>query len=161
GLMFALPETVLAVGLLTLLVILVRRLAARPATLVAAEVKGVLAGTLALGLGLAGARGAAAADAPAVVVTRHVPTAEHALSAYAQTPLQTRRGLLQLEHDGPDTLPPVVLLAMGDARLRSGQRRAASRLFEAVLARDPGEPFVSWARLGLGWNALLAGDVDA
>jgi len=58
-------------------------------------------------------------------------------------------------------LPPVVLLAMGDARLRSGQRRAASRLFEAVLARDPGEPFESWARLGLGWNALRAGDVDA
>jgi len=121
----------------------------------------VLAGTLALGLGLAGARGAAADDAPAVVVTRHVPTAEQALSAYAQNPLQNRRGLRQLEHDGTDTLPPVVLLAMGDARLRSGQRRAASRLFEAVLARDLGEPFESWARLGLGWNALRAGDVDA
>jgi len=160
GLMFALPATVLAVGLLTLLVILVRRLASRPATLAAAEVKGVLAGTLALGLGLAGAPAAAAADAPAVVVTRHVPTAEQALSSYAQNPTKNRRGLRQLEHDGTDTLPPVVLLAMGDARLRSGQRRQAARLFSEVIDREPGEPFVSWARLGLGWNALLAGDVD-
>src|SRR5499426_41818 len=161
GLMFELPEIVLAVGLLTLLVILVRRLASRPATVTAAEVKGVLAGTLALGLGLAGARGAAADAAPAVVVTRHVPTAEQALSSYAQNPLKNRRGLRQLEHDGTDTLPPVVLLAMGDARLRSGQRRQAARLFSEVIDREPGEPFESWARLGLGWNALMAGDVDS
>src|SRR5262249_22189860 len=118
-------------------------------------------GTLALGLGLAGARGAAANDAPAVVVTRHVPTAEQALSSYAQNPLKNRRGLLQLEHDGTDTLPPVVLLAMGDARLRSGQRRQAARLFSEVIRGGRGEPFVSGARLGMGWNALLAGDVDA
>src|SRR5262249_56710003 len=103
-------------------------------------------GTLALGLGLAGARGAAANDAPAVVVTRHVPTAEQALSAYAQNPLKNRRGLLQLEHDGTDTLPPVVLLAMGDARLRSGQRQQAARLFSEVIDREPCEPFVICAR---------------
>src|SRR5262249_7130731 len=29
-----------------------------------------------------------------------------------------------------------------------------------VMGGRRGEPFESWARLGLGWNALMAGDVD-
>src|SRR5262249_32693979 len=42
-----------------------------------------------------------------------------------------------------------------------GQRRQAARLFSEVIHREPGEPLEGWARLGLGWKALRAGDVDA
>jgi phosphatidylglycerol:prolipoprotein diacylglycerol transferase len=156
GIMFEIPELVLAAGSVVLLVLLVRRLAARPAAVPVGGVKGAIAGLLALALGLAGPR-AALADGTG----RHVPTAEEALTAYAQNPLKNRRGLRLLEHSGTDGVPPVVLLAMGDARLRSGQRRQAERLFNEVLDRESGEPWESWARLGLGWNALMAGDVDA
>jgi hypothetical protein len=67
------------------------------------------------------------------------------LNDYAQDPLGNRRGLRRLERRGTENVPPVVLLAMADARLRSGQRRAAARLFNDVLARDPGEPSISTA----------------
>jgi phosphatidylglycerol:prolipoprotein diacylglycerol transferase len=83
-----------------------------------------------------------------------------AVVAYARDPLGSRRMLRRLEHDGPADASPLVLLAMADARLRSGQRRQATRLFSAVLARDPGEPWAGWARLGIGWSALVTGDVD-
>src|SRR5437867_3768850 len=57
-----------------------------------------------------------------------------ALAAYASDPFKNRRVMHRLESRGTEALPPVVLIALADARLRSGQPRAASRLFEEVLA---------------------------
>lgn len=83
-----------------------------------------------------------------------------AIAAYAEDPRHNRRQLRALEHQREGDAPPLLLLAMADARLRAGQRRAAAALFEELLEAHPEEPFGTWARLGLGWNDLLADDVD-
>ncbi|HUE31056.1 MAG TPA: prolipoprotein diacylglyceryl transferase family protein [Verrucomicrobiae bacterium] len=158
GAMFLIPATVLVVGLVVLAGVLVRRaLAGRePATLGGAA-KGAVVGALVLGLGtlaLPAPARAQAENAP------HVPAGAEALAAYARNPLHNRRGLRLLEHQGTADLPPVVLIAMADARLRSGQRKQAAHLFQELIDRQPGEPWASWAKLGLGWNALLGGDPD-
>ena len=81
-----------------------------------------------------------------------------ALQNYAKDPLRNRRALRELRRERVENLPPVALLALGDSRMRSGNRRAAARLFEQVLARNPGEPWGGWAALGLGWIALVEDD---
>lgn len=55
---------------------------------------------------------------------------------------------------------PMVLMAMADARLRGGNRRAAERLFHEVVSREPGEPWVGWASVGVGWIAMADGERD-
>jgi tetratricopeptide (TPR) repeat protein len=81
-----------------------------------------------------------------------------ALQDYAKDPVHNRRALRRFRHEPGALLPPVLLLAMADARLRGGNTRAAARLFDEVLSRDPGEPWAGWADLGLGWVALSEGD---
>lgn len=79
------------------------------------------------------------------------------LQKYAQNPLRNRRLLRRLEREGRDDHPPVVLLALADARLRSGSFAAAERLFARVTAAGAEEPFATWAVLGRAWASLLAG----
>jgi tetratricopeptide (TPR) repeat protein len=79
------------------------------------------------------------------------------LQRYAQNPLRNRRLLRRLEREGRGDHPPVVLLALADARLRSGSFAAAERLFARVSAANPEEPFGTWAALGRTWASLLAG----
>jgi prolipoprotein diacylglyceryltransferase len=88
------------------------------------------------------------------------PWAE-ALQKYAQNPLRHRRHLRRLEREGRDDHPPVVLLALADARLRAGNFAAADRLFAQAMTANPDEPFATWAVLGRTWARLLAGDVPA
>jgi prolipoprotein diacylglyceryltransferase len=162
GLMFAIPATVLAVTSGLLVLAFLRRVtSARAARARLAAGKGALAGGLAAMLALAGlASPARGAGGPGAGAGPPSAGAMEALVAYARDPVRNRRGLRRLERGGTEGLPPVLLIAMADARLRSGQRRAAAGLFEQILAREPGEPWASWARLGLGWNALVAGDLD-
>ena len=77
---------------------------------------------------------------------------------YARNPLRNRRLLRRLEREGRDDHPPVVLLALADARLRSGSFAAAERLFARVAAANPEEPIATWAALGRIWASLLGGD---
>lgn len=81
-----------------------------------------------------------------------------ALKAYAIDPVRNRRALRRLGRGGTDGLPPIAVLALADARLRSGNRPAARRLFDQVAAGDEGSPWTAWGRLGLGWVAILDGD---
>jgi prolipoprotein diacylglyceryltransferase len=79
------------------------------------------------------------------------------LRKYAQNPLRNRRLLRRLEREGRNDHPPVVLLALADARLRSGSFAAAARLFTRVTAAGAEEPLATWAVLGRAWAAVLAG----
>ena len=79
------------------------------------------------------------------------------LARYAQNPLRNRRVLRRLEREGPGDHPPVVLLALADARLRSGRFAAAGTLFDRVIAIAD-EPLASWALRGRSWARLLAGE---
>src|SRR5262245_39473249 len=74
-----------------------------------------------------------------------------ALQAYAAAPRANRRALLGLEKSGTEGLPAVALLALADAHLRSGERRAADRLFARVIEEDAGDPWTGWAITGRGW----------
>lgn len=155
GIMFAIPETVLVAGCVVLVALYLRRTLAGRSGAALATAKGATIAALVVGLGVAGLTTGAHADVPP-----NPAAGTEALAAYARNPLHNRRALRLLEHRGTADLPPVVLIAMADARLRSGQRRRAAHLFEELLAREPGEPWVSWAKLALGWNALLGGDPD-
>ena len=104
---------------------------------------------------------AAGGPAERQVARTPTPAAMEALATYARDPLKNRRLLRRLERDGTADLPPAMLLAMADARLRSKNRQTANRLFSEVLAQEPGEPWASWAHLGLGWSALLDGRFEA
>jgi len=154
GPMFAIPATVLVVGGAALLAVRLRRALAGRDRAALGAMKGATVAALVVAGGIAGL------PAPAQGQVPNPLAGADALAAYARNPLRSRRALRLLEHRGTADLPPVVLIAMADARLRSGQRRQAARLFEEVLAREPGEPWVGWAKLGLGWNALLGGDPD-
>jgi phosphatidylglycerol:prolipoprotein diacylglycerol transferase len=79
------------------------------------------------------------------------------LQKYAQDPLPNRRLLRRLEREGRNDHSPAVLLALADARLRSGSFAAAERLFTRVTAAGVEEPFATWAILGRGWAAVLDG----
>jgi phosphatidylglycerol:prolipoprotein diacylglycerol transferase len=156
GLMFLVPATVLAVASVVAILRFARDMTVAPADeSIVGSARGAVVGLLAFLVGTA------VAVPPARASTPETPPGVAELAAYAKDPVRNRRALRRLERSGTEDLPPPVLLAMGDARLRSGQRRAAERLFEEVIARDPGEPWVGWARYGLGWSAVLTGDVDA
>jgi hypothetical protein len=79
-----------------------------------------------------------------------------ALRRYAQNPLRHRRLLRRIEREGREDHPPIVLLALADARLRAGSFAAADRLFARAMAAGPDEPFAMWAVLGRAWVRLLA-----
>jgi hypothetical protein len=83
-----------------------------------------------------------------------------ALGSYATDPARNRRTLLALRREGLENLPPYILLAMADSRLRTGNRAVARRLFQRVIDRSPGEPWVGWAHLGLAWLSMAAGQAD-
>ena len=104
-----------------------------------------------------------AALVPLLVVTLAAPVARaetpdwsESLRHYAQNPLRNRRLLRRLEREGRGDHPPVVLLALADARLRAGSFTAAARLFARARAAE--EPFATWAALGGAWASLLGGD---
>lgn len=79
---------------------------------------------------------------------------KEALTSYAENPFRNRRALLRLRREHPHALPPLYLLALGDAALRARRYEAAGRQFEAAIDRGLGEPWVGWARVGLAWIAL-------
>jgi hypothetical protein len=84
-----------------------------------------------------------------------------ALQAYARNGGATsRRRLLTLaRRTGTEDLPPIFLLAIADAQMRSGHSSAAASMFDRVLVAPPPSPWGEWAHLGLGWLALQAGDL--
>jgi hypothetical protein len=81
-----------------------------------------------------------------------------ALTTYAQDPRRNRRALLPLRREDPKALEPLHLLALGESSLRSRRYAAATRWFDQVIDREPGEPWTGWARIGLGWIALAQED---
>jgi hypothetical protein len=87
------------------------------------------------------------------------PSWSEALEKYVQNPLRSRRLLRRLEREGRGAHPPVVLLALADARLRAGSFAAAKRLFARAAAANMDAPFGTWAVLGGGWASLLSDDV--
>ncbi len=146
ALMVGIPLGVLVVTLAALGIRAVRRVAlAGPQRAVAL----VLAAMVFAG-------GAARAEEPPMPETW-----SRALGAYAANPTEGRRALRALRREGIENLPPVILMAMADAQMRSGREHAAARLFDEVLTREPGEPWAGWASLGLGWVALGDGRLDA
>jgi prolipoprotein diacylglyceryltransferase/outer membrane protein assembly factor BamD (BamD/ComL family) len=82
---------------------------------------------------------------------------QHALMQYAQDPQHNRRAIRELRRMDRTQLPPMALLAMADSRLRAKNYASAERLFEQVVARHAGEPWDSYAELGLGWIELVKG----
>src|SRR5262245_17999434 len=108
---------------------------------------------------LARAETPAATAAPSVG-SPQAPAWTSALSEYARDPVENRRALDVLRRQDPAALPPVALLVLADADLRTRNTRAAARLFEAVRAGDAGEPWMSYAELGLGGIALQSGDLE-
>lgn len=147
-LMIGIPLAALATTLAVLAGLAMRRLALR-------RMRGAIAGlavTAVLALGSTSV--SRAADTPPSLSQEWLS----ALQEYARDPVHNRRALHRLRRERQENLPPVALLALADSRLRSGNRRAAARLFEQVLARGPGEPWAGWAELGLGWIALAEDD---
>lgn len=83
-----------------------------------------------------------------------------AIQRYASDPVHNRSALLPLRRQAVADLPPIALLALGDARLRAGNPSAARRLFAEVISREPGKPWDEWAEIGLAWSAVRLGDLD-
>jgi tetratricopeptide (TPR) repeat protein len=82
------------------------------------------------------------------------------LQDYLRDPVANRNAVLALRVDR-NTLPPIAIVALGDAALRAGRRRLAAQYFEEVLARDGEQPWAGWAEMELGWSAVLDGDFGA
>ena len=82
-----------------------------------------------------------------------------AVEAYTGDPDSQAGALIDLAKGDTEEVPPIALLAVADAHLRSGHRRAADRVLADVLARDPGEPERSWAVAGRAWVAMQRRDV--
>jgi hypothetical protein len=80
------------------------------------------------------------------------------LARYMQDPRRGRRALLRLGRRERGGLPPPLLLALADARLRQGRHAAARALFEEVAYGTATGPWDDWAALGLGWIAVLEDD---
>jgi Tfp pilus assembly protein PilF len=83
------------------------------------------------------------------------------LQRYVANPTANAGALLALGRAGTDGLPPLFRVALADAHLRAGDLRTAGRLFDDILASDPGEPWRGFAALGLGWTAARRGDLEA
>jgi len=78
---------------------------------------------------------------------------------YLRDPVANRNAVLALRGDR-STLPPMALVALGDAALRARWRRLAAQYFEEILARGE-QPWTAWAEMELGWSAVLDGDYGA
>ena len=81
-----------------------------------------------------------------------------AVNDYVADPVQGAPRLLALSRQSDMELPPMLQLVIADAYLRGGNRRAAQRLFEDVLASNPGYPWDDFGNLGMGTVRLMAGD---
>ncbi|MBM4247039.1 MAG: tetratricopeptide repeat protein [Deltaproteobacteria bacterium] len=81
-----------------------------------------------------------------------------ALNDYVADPAKGGSRLIALTRQSDIELPPMVQLVVADAYLRTGNRRAAQREFEAVLARNAGYPRDDFGNLGMGTVRLMAGD---
>jgi hypothetical protein len=88
------------------------------------------------------------------------PAQQQAVAAYVIDPHANRTRLLALGRGRTKTLPPMVLLVVADAAVRSGRIRRARGLLAEVVARDETAVSVGWAEHGLGWTALVAGDLE-
>jgi len=108
--------------------------------------------SLVLGIALSGA-----ADDSVVM---HLPPAARALMPDRLDPRQLR-SLLEIEHQGKVTLPAPVLLLLADAETRRGDWYEARRLFAKVVGSNPSDEWGNFGRAGLGWMALVRGDLDA
>jgi hypothetical protein len=83
------------------------------------------------------------------------------LRRYFQNPHgRARAALLEYGQGDIAGMPPVILLALGDAHLRAGDPASAGRMFEALSSRDPGPPWWGWAEIGLGWTSIVSGNLD-
>jgi len=80
------------------------------------------------------------------------------LQDYLNDPVANRRAVLALRVER-HTLPPMFVVALGDAALRAGRRRLAEEYFADVVYRDAGQPWTGWAEMQLGWIAVLDGDL--
>ena len=80
-----------------------------------------------------------------------------ALAAYVASPRGARESLLDLERQIQPSTPAVYVLAIADARLRSGQTERAAALFRSAVARDPAGPLADWSHLGLAYAEFRAG----
>ncbi len=114
----------------------------------------------ALGLALLAATSARADAPPAAPIDMRAfdPIVASALGAYMTNPAAGRRPMLALGRGDLATLPPPVLLGIGDAQLRAGRPDAAAQAFQAVLAQSPPAMWTGYAEMGLGAVALAAGD---
>ncbi|MEW6271650.1 MAG: tetratricopeptide repeat protein, partial [Thermodesulfobacteriota bacterium] len=84
-----------------------------------------------------------------------------ALNSYVVDPATNGPRLIAIDRESGGELPPLFQVVTADAYLRSGNRRAAERLFERVLASDPGYPWEDFGNLGMGTTRMMAGDSAA
>lgn len=80
------------------------------------------------------------------------------LNGYIFDPAQYGSRLIAIERESGGNLPPVFQMAAADAYWRSGNRRAAERIFEETLSSDAGYPWDDFANLGMGTIRLTSGD---
>lgn len=83
------------------------------------------------------------------------------LQQYLRDPDAHLQAALAAGREDVDGLPSPVVLLLADAQLRARRSRAAARLFREVAARAEEGPWREWAGFGLGWLALVHGDVRA
>jgi len=115
---------------------------------------------LAIGVGHAGAESEGDRPTP-FGPTEGVPDAWIvALNDYVSDPESAGPRLIAIEREAGGELPPMVQVVIADAYLRRGNRRAAQRLFESVLASDPGYPWVDFGNVGMGTVRMMAGDTE-
>jgi hypothetical protein len=89
---------------------------------------------------------------------RAVPDWGSVVARYAEDPYRHRHALVALGGQATPALPPLILLALGDAQLRAMRLHGAEESFTYVLAQGASEPYAGWARLGLAWAALARRD---
>jgi len=85
-------------------------------------------------------------------------TWQQVLQDYLRDPVRNRRAILALRSER-QRLPPMFVLALGDAALRAGRQRQAVAYFSEVLERGADQPWAGWAELALGWIATLDDDL--
>jgi hypothetical protein len=130
--------------------------------------RGALGGALVAGaLGAllvcsADARPDGASDRPMVVeAVDGVPAAwTEVLNGYMFDPRTYGPRLMAIEREAGAGLPPIFQMAVADAYLRAGNRRAAERIFESSLTQNLGPPWSEFANLGMGTIRLVDGDQD-
>jgi len=83
-----------------------------------------------------------------------------AMNEYVSDPQAGAARLIAIDRNASGDLPPMVQVVIADAYLRTGNRRAAQRLFEQVLASKAGYPFEDFGNLGMGAVRMMAGDTE-